>query len=383
MSFHNVSRVLLTAVFLAAPVGIAQAGERGLIGPGQCGPDTKVAPPRSPDAWHKVERNVLDSRRAWGRRFKPRAVFQIPGGIGVLYNSVPPRGFRAPRGFASGQTSSLAFSRNLLDWHDYPGNPVMHQLADWQGTRRAMPRAMLYDQKNEQWVVYFVDHTGKYPGIRAAGTAYSTDLVNWRPSTAPTITVDDYLRAVPEPRHVKATVEQLRREGCIYPSWAMYHDGRYYVQIQILGRRRRPITDAQRAVELLVADEPGGPFEYVECRGDFIPRQRPVYSGGRWYTVFAGNLVDGEFIVPNGLDIPDSQPGFGLAWSDDLLGPYETNPHNPIITTNSAQRTRPQLFRYNGTWAILFGEGPAPGPMRLAVAHIHPSLLRVVDENDQ
>ena len=151
----------------------------------------------------------------------------------------------------------------------------------------------------------------------------------------------------------------------------------------MLGRGRRPITDAQRAVELLVADEPDGPFEYVECRGHFIPRQRPVYSGGKWYTVFAGNVVDGEFVVQDGLDIPDSQPGFGLAWSDHLLGPYETNPHNPIITTNSAQRTRPQLFRYNGTWAILFGEGPAPGPMRLAVAHIHPSLLGVGGENGQ
>ncbi len=221
---------LVLLLWVGAAVDASRGGERGLIGPGQYGPNETAAPPVSPDAWHKVERNVLDSRRGWGRRFKPRAVFQIPGGIGVLYNSVPPRGFQAPKGFASGQTGSLAFSRNLLDWHDYPANPVMHQLADWQGTRRAMPRAMLYDRKNQEWVVYFVDRTGDYPRIRAAGTAYSTDLVNWRPSTAPTITVDDYLRAVPEPRHVEATVEQLRSGGCIYPSWAMYHDGRYYTR---------------------------------------------------------------------------------------------------------------------------------------------------------
>ena len=115
---------------------------------------------------------------------------------------------------------------------------------------------------------------------------------------------------------------------------------------------------------MLVSDAPGGPFEYAgDFRGDFIPGTRPVYSDGTWYTVFSGNW--------------DGQPGFGLAYADDLLGPYETNPQNPIITVETTTRARPQLFRYDGTWAILFARFYEYRDMRLrlALANIHPDLI--------
>ncbi len=359
---------LLIAAFLGMGTVVSDTGaadrtggNAGLIGPGQYKDQARGAPPMSPGAWQKLAGNVLDSQRGWGRRFKPRGMFPVapgefetPGGIGVLYNSVPPAGFQAPPGFAASQTGSLAFSQNLLDWHDYPDNPVMYKLADWQGSQRAMPRAMLYDEKNSQWVVYFVDLVGHYPGIRAIGAAYSTDLINWRPSEQPMLTVHDYVRAVPD--WIEATDEEIDREGRVYSSWAIYHEGRYYLQVQ--GTNRTGSNRTYGTI-ILVADEPEGPWRRAaDFRGDFTPQQRPVYAEGRWYTVFTGRW--------------DDQLGFGLAWSENLLGPYERNPENPIISTDMTTRARPQLFQYRGVWAILFARGPHPGPMRLALADFDP-----------
>lgn len=296
----------------------------GLIGPDEAESADVLPPPLSPDSWHVLEGNILHEDNAWGLRFKPRGVFQMPGGVGVLYNSRPPANFNVPQGFASGQTGSLAFSRNLSDWHDYPHNPVMYKLADWQGTQRAMPRSLLYDEKGKQWVSYFCDHTGDYPGERAVGTATSKDLVNWHPGDRPTVTVEDFGRS----------------SGRVYAEWAIYYEERYYVQVN--GR-------------VMVSDAPHGPFERVEVQGGFVPRTRPVYAAGKWYTVFT-------------IGSWGSQTGFGLAWSENLLGPYEQNPQNPIIKLDIMARSRPQLFCYNGTWAILFAMGPFPGPMRIAVA---------------
>ncbi len=348
----------LIGLLLAIPVN-AEAGERGLIGSGQGGPQKTVRPPMSPDAWVKAEGYVFDLDQVWGLRIKPRGVFQIPGGVGLLYNSRPPAGFDAPEGFASQQTGSLAFSRNLLDWHDYPGNPVLHEVQDWQGSQRAMPRAMLYDETNEQWVVYFGDSHGDYPGIRAGGTAFSKDLVTWHYAPGPTITIDDYVNAVPE--RIEASREELDAEGRIYPSWAIYHEGRYY--LNVTGTNRTGENRSYGSI-LLVSDEPTGPFEYVEdFQGDFMPGTRPVYSDGTWYAVFSSSW--------------DGQPGFGLAYADDLLGPYEMNPLNPIITVETTTRARPQLFRYDGTWAILFARFYEYRDMRLrlALANINPKLI--------
>jgi len=94
-----------------------------------------------------------------------------------------------------------------------------------------------------------------------------------------------------------------------------------------------------------------------------------LFSGGMWYTVFSSEW--------------DGQPGFGLARSESLLGPYEKNPHNPIITVDTTSRARPQLFRYNGTWAILFARFYDYFDMRLrvATANISPDIIPFGDED--
>ncbi len=358
--------VSLATVFATALVAAA-----GLIGPGQGGPDQTGHPPLNPESWHKLEGDVMSLDEAWGLRIKPRGVFQVPGGIGLLYNSKPPDPSEAgERGIARQQTGSLAFSRNLVDWEDYPGNPVLYEVQDWQGSDRAMPRAMLYDEPNEQWVVYFGDSMGDYPGIRAVGTAYSTDLVNWTYEPGPTLTIDDYAEAVPE--RIEATPEELEAEGRVYASWAIYHEGTYYMQISGSDRTGEDRTYGR---VILAASDPAGPFErYEGFEGDFIPDTRPVYWDGVWYTVFPGQW--------------DGERGFGLAMAPDLMGPYEESAKNPIFTVETTTRARPQLIRYDGVWAVLYchQHDTQNMPLRIAIAHMKPGIIppwtKPATEND-
>ncbi len=334
----------------------AQGESAGFIGPGEGVAKADGDPPMLAAAWHKVDGDVLGLDAAWGRRVKPRGVFRVPGGMGLLYNSKPPEGYRDG---ATHQTGSLAFTQNLVDWHDYPGNPVLFEVQEWQGTSRAMPRAMLYDGQHAQWVVYFCDAGGDYPGIRAVGTAFSTDLKHWTYAPGPTLTIDDFVAAVPE--RIVASEEEQRKEGRIYASWALYHNNRYYMQVSGTTRTGEGRTYSN---VLLVSDAPDGPFRrHDDFRGDFLPSARPVYWQGRWYTVYTGNW--------------DGQLGLGLAHADALTGPYETNPHNPIVALDTVTRARPQLFRYNGVWAILYCHQHNTNnmPMRLALANIHPELI--------
>ena len=324
-------------------------GEAGLIGPGQGATENRGHPPLKPESWHKLEGDVMSLNEAWGTRIKPRGIFQVPGGIGLLYNSKPPCPQEAgARGIARNQTGSLAFTRNLVDWTDYPGNPVLYEVQDWQGSDRAMPRAMLYDKRNEKWVVYFCDAGGNYPGIRAIGAAYSYDMVNWIYEPGVTMTVVDFAAEVAEFR--KETAEEIIEIGRVYAEWAIYHNDKYYMQASGF---------------MFVSDEPGGPFKhYDRFKGDLIPGTLPVYWDGTWYTVFPGQW--------------DGQRGFGLAWAPDLMGPYNKNPLNPIFTVETTTRSRPQLIRYGGIWAVLYchQHDTQNMPLRIAISHLNPEILR-------
>ena len=308
-------------------------------------------PPFNPLSWHKVEHDVLSYEDAWGLRVKPRGIFQLPGGVGILYNSKPPLNYQYDG--AQLQTGSLAFTRNLIDWHDYPGNPVMYEIQrEWQGIWRVMPRAMLYDERNGQWVAYTGDADGPYPGIRAVGTAYSRDLVNWVMDENLTMTVIDYADEVAE--HSGRSREEIIERGRIYAEWAIHYDDQYYLFVSGF---------------IFVADEPGGPFRYYDrFKGDLMPRTRPAYWNGKWYTAITGSW--------------DGKPGIGLAWSDNLMGPYELNPQNPIFEVETTSRARPQLVRHDGVWAVIYaheyGGNGNRHSLRAALANRHP-LVRIPD----
>ncbi len=331
----------------------------GLVGPGQGGPGSTGHPPLKSESWHKLKGDVMALEEVWGTRIAAQSFFQVPGGIGMLYNSKPPDASEArAQGIAANQTGSLAFTRNLIDWVDYPGNPVLYEVQDWQGSARVMVSSLVYDEENEIWVTYYGDAHGDYPGIRACGVAYSTDLLNWTYEQEPVLTIMDYAAAVPD--RIQATEEELLTEGRIYCSGIILHEGTYYMRVSgsnITGENR------EYGIIMLTSQHPAGPFEYLEVDTDATFSSPPVYWNGTWYSVFPGTW--------------DGEPGFGLSYSSNLLGPYEENPHNPIFTVETTQRSGPLLIRFNGSWAVIYTHQHDTDtmPMRIAVANMYPDLI--------
>lgn len=129
------------------------------------------------------------------------------------------------------------FSANLVDWYDYPGNPVLYEVQrPWQGRMRMMPRAF---PVSGQWVAYIVDaHGHYYPGVRCVATATSRDLVHWQMAQNPTITIADTIRASTGRTNITA---EDHDGGNAYPEWALYYDGRYYLCVYETYIRRSTI----------------------------------------------------------------------------------------------------------------------------------------------
>ncbi len=356
---------------------------------GHEGPPATAGPPMDPESWHIVPGTVLGGDDVWGHRVNARTTFKIPGGMGLLYSSHPGpdkqqdsewRSNQIAQGLTTGPSGSLAFTRDLFNWYDYPGNPVLNEVKrSWQTPARVHTRDMFYDPENKRWVAYFSNIPDddqpetSFPGVRVAGLAYSKDLVNWEYSDGPILTIEDYAAMVPE--RIEATEEELNEYGRVYPNWAMHHNGRYYLTIngtETVGEHEREGTRSLSVGQILVVGEsPEGPFEHVsDIEADNIFRLKPLYWNEKWYTIFA--------------DTWDGQPGFGLAWSDDLFGPYTYNIDNPIIAVESTQRSNPMLFNYEGIWGVLFSQAGyawEPLPLRLAITNIHPSLLMPEVEN--
>ena len=381
----KVSFVLVALCWLVMNAGCGSEQSESFSGlpGGHEGPTLAAGPPMDSGSWHKVPGNILEEGMIWGQRVNARTTFKLPGGgMGLFYSSHPGpdrqqdrewRENQISRGLTTGPSGSIAYTRDLFNWHDYPGNPVLNEIQrSWQTHHRVHTRDMLYDPRENRWVAYFgnIDPHNS-PGIREVGVAYSKDLVNWEYADGPILTIEDYAAMVPH--RIEATEEELFEHGRVYLNWAMFYNDRYYITIsgtETVGHVETSEDVGVRSIRtgriVLAGDSPEGPFEHVaEIEAISIaPGSKPVYWNGKWYSVFAGTW--------------DGQPGFGLAWSDPLFGRYTVNPDNPIITVESTQRSNPILFNYDGTWGVLFSQGAnwwEPLPLRMAIAGVHPSLF--------
>lgn len=350
---------------------------------GMEGPLATSAPPINSGSWHKATGDVFGVDDVWGIRIDPITTFEIPDGMGLFYNSAPPLEWRndsewkknqEKQGLVIGETGSVAFTTDLFNWFDYPENPILNeQQRSWQTHRRVLMGDIVFDPENNRWISYFGNMvlSRDEAGIRNVGVAYSKDLINWEYADGPILTIEDYATVVPD--RIEATEEELHEHGRVYPGWAMIHNGRYYLTLSgtekvgyVETTEQTGISDISRGRIALVSDSPEGPFELVGNIDEvhMLPGSKPVYWNGKWYSVFTG--------------VWDEQPGFGLAWSDELFGTYTRNPENPIIKVETIQRTSPMLFHYDGIWGVFYTKGGNwwdDLPLRLAIANFHPSLL--------
>jgi len=379
------------AIPYAGPAG-------GLVGPrGRGSVQGQPGPPKDPARWTKLG-EVIGADQVWGSRVGAVGVFQVPedsgDAFGLFYRSRPayesaedgrtgPLAVeRSRQGLARGETGSIAFARDLRTWQDFPQNPVLEKLQPWQGGYRLHAQALVYDPSHEQWVCYFGDGGGEYPGIRAVSVARSEDLIDWTFADGPVLTVDDFAAAVPE--RIKASPEELRSAGRVYVNWVIYHNDRYYVCLK--GSNR--VGDERTYTSfLLAAEAPEGPYSLVEeTRNFWIPDNAPAYWNGRWYASFVDHWgkKPGADIDPASVErltVPGPLArrarkkegwGVGLASAKQLTGPYEKCDRNPIFPIDTGQRVRPYLFQHEETWVIIYTRQPGeywePMTLHLAIA---------------
>lgn len=295
--------------------------------------------PLNKAGWPDQGRDLLTEQAVWGGRIDIRQIFRLNGHWALLYGSRPSG---QDRGEAS-LGASLAFSTDLHTWHDSPLNPLFDSLRQpWQGSR-ARAEALIYDDRQERWVLFFGGNGHEHiPGLRAVGIAYSSNLRDWvLEERNPVVTVDtgDIGRW--------GAGEQVVR---IYPVAVRRHGGKWYLFLSAGG----PAPGVFKAVYhmgVLVADDPAGPWQ--------DPGTNPILTHGakgEWdeQGVFAsGGLTrhHGRWVLTYANRF--GQVGFAVSESDRPTQGWVKSPDNPYIEGAEVRRAF-VLKPVGSTWYLFY-----------------------------
>ena len=130
---------------------------------------------------------------------------------------------------------SVAFSKDLINWTAPKNNPVLRDAMSWQGVDdqgRAHRTGMATMFKwNDDYVCYYRDRIGKYPGMRAMGVATSKDGTSWNQRDYPFLTVADVKRILPAKYR---PADPVFTHGRVYIHFATVADGYVYAFISTL-----------------------------------------------------------------------------------------------------------------------------------------------------
>ena len=130
---------------------------------------------------------------------------------------------------------SVAFSKDLINWTAPKVNPVLRKTMNWQGTdsqgrahRTGMSTMIVWDN---EYLCYYRDRIGNYPGMRAMGVATSKDGTSWNQRDYPFLTVEDVKRIVPAKYF---TGDPVFTHGRVYLNFVTVADGYVYAIIDTL-----------------------------------------------------------------------------------------------------------------------------------------------------
>ena len=281
----------------------------------------------------------------WGRKVESGAPYLTSSGIGHIVNG---------QGRYNGQSYAsiplLLGTNDLNSWDSYP-RPVL-EYADWQlegwantiasgGNKwgRVSPHALVYDDENSQFVLYFQSrqelHNGP-PGIRSVGLATSKDMINWTHQDEVWYTVDDWIDDFSE---LLDESDHSSLYSASYPRvvGAWKHDGYYYIIMNGNKSTGQGISSTRRIMRSKHATRGFKP--YPIDRSGMVPYAPPVEYGGTWYLPWRiGSKV-------------------GIYTSERLEGPYEDfvelfELHPPYPGRERASGFN--LFRWNGKWCITY-----------------------------
>lgn len=174
------------------------------------------------------------------------------------------------------------------------------------------------------------------------------------------------------------------------------HKGNYYLVYQAVSQGT--YTGYNENVAMAVAEQPNGPFIKLD-KSILKPRE-----DGRWFEgiaynnynddTFGGSTHDPSLFYYNkrfylyykcGASRPDIKNSgydtrWGVAISDDVTGPYEASPFNPL--SNSGHE--PMMWNYNGGIAALLNrDGPEKNTIQYAEDGINFNIMSYVNHTPQ
>lgn len=294
-------------------------------------------PPSSdPNDWTTLEDDLLIPSEIWGQEAAPVDVYKIQGGIGLLFTSAAGGGVRG----------SIARTGDNFTWDEYNGSPVLDEFQPWQYVWRVSPNATLYDPINSRYVCYYVDarpagSSELYYGMRAVGTAWTTDFINWTyKSDAPTITHDMLHDQYSDIIDLDNSTPETH--GRVYSRNAFYYQGEYYIILEI--SITNDGSDFEGETICMKSPNITGPWTRVDFNGDYIPIDPIVEYDGKYYTTLK------EYATVEG----EPFRGAKLLRADSIFGPYTELISEPLFGTGyNGNHRETRLFLNEGVWVIV------------------------------
>jgi hypothetical protein len=242
---------------------------------------------------------------------------------------------------------SGAYSDDLKNW-SFLDNPIIADAMSWQGTdsqgraHRTAGGACI--RWGGQWIHYYRDRDGRYPGIRAMGKAISEDGRKWTQDDRVFITVADVDRMIPG-KYFEEGKKANFSQGRVYINDAAtddnyvyllintivngVHQGRVYQEFLIRGTDPHNI-DSFEFYACPWVDEGGSQLHFFN------------YAAGKWYAG-RGENVNGERKI-------------GVQVLNDLSEPY-TIPHFfiPTVLPVSMNPSAVYFFQHDG-WHCVYSD---------------------------
>jgi hypothetical protein len=286
----------------------------------------------------------------WGNKAQSGSPYLTDHGLGHVING---QGRYNGQSYAS--VPILIHTPDLLQWDDY-SRPVL-EYSDWQlkGWRnasvfgrdkwgRVSPYALVYDDINRQFVLYFQSRQelrNGPPGIRSVGLATSPDMMNWQHQEQVWYTIDDWLNDFPG--YVRASEKSLvYRESYPWVVAAWKHKNYFYIIVNGLRSAENGLTSVRKVLRSEHATHSFEPYPMDET--GMMPYAAPVEYDGIWYLPWRDSTHVGVYTAGR------------------LEGPYENftplfEIHPPYSEISRSQGFN--LFRWNGKWCITYHVNPA------------------------
>lgn len=306
-------------------------------------------PPMDPSVWDTGRIVNPYESLSYGQVQRIKHIRPMLGGYVAVYQSAEEEG-------STSEATSLMFTRDFITWYDFPQNPVwgkpQHLNQNWMDVR-AMGEMMLWDEEDQQWVLFYVGKGAAYipgNGIRAIGVATSKNMVDWTNYPSNPIIHPNSPSAIQN--WAPAGKEIIR----IYCRGALIHNGMYYMFVSAGWLHD---TDTRRyRTGLLKASHWSGPWEAVP---------EPIFGAGideqGWES--ASPAMATPVQTPSGIYFPfsnSSNGAAGIAYNEtgDIETGWVKNPLNPILpigSVGSPTRGTPCLVRTRDGWAMLASRG--------------------------